>query len=100
VKRHCFCPRISVRRHGCGAQPLPPSPLCSIPFTTLSQPICRFAPAIQPMFYGLGLFARLYLTKGMLGRIADFVPTFVFLNIVVPVAFVNFITGRKVAWSQ
>jgi hypothetical protein len=51
------------------------------------------------MLYGLDLFARVYLTKGMLGRISDAAHTFAFLNIAAPVAFVNFITGRKVVWS-
>ncbi|MGA8216773.1 MAG: hypothetical protein WB799_24520, partial [Candidatus Sulfotelmatobacter sp.] len=66
----------------------------------LSQPLYRFALAIQLMFYGLGLFARLHLARGIFGRMADAAHTFVFLNIAALVAFVNFITGRKVIWSQ
>jgi cellulose synthase/poly-beta-1,6-N-acetylglucosamine synthase-like glycosyltransferase len=71
--------------------------ICSV---FLSQPIYRFALAMQLAFYGLSLFARLHLPKGMLGRTADAAHTFVFLNIAALVAFVNFVTGRKVVWGQ
>jgi hypothetical protein len=40
------------------------------------------------------------LARGILGRIADAAHTFVFLNVAALVAFVNFITGRKVVWGQ
>jgi biofilm PGA synthesis N-glycosyltransferase PgaC len=66
----------------------------------LPQPIYRVALVMQLFFYGLSLLARLHLARGILGRIADAAHTFVFLNVAALVAFMNFITGRKVVWGQ
>jgi poly-beta-1,6-N-acetyl-D-glucosamine synthase len=65
----------------------------------LSQPIYHFALAIQLIFYGMSLFASAHLAKGFFGRIADAAHTFLFLNAAALVAFVNFVTGRKVVWG-
>jgi hypothetical protein len=52
-------------------------------------------------FYGLGLvaLARL-LQRGPLARAADAAATFVLLNTAAVVAFANFVSGRKAAWSR
>jgi len=56
---------------------------------------------LQLAFYGLGLLAILRLLKaGLIGRAADAAGTFVLLNTAAVIAFANFVTGRKTAWSR
>lgn len=55
---------------------------------------------LQVVFYGLGCLAWFRLSKGLLGRLADVALTFVLLNTAAAVAFLNFVTGRKVVWSR
>lgn len=66
----------------------------------LPQPFYRIALALQVAFYGLSLIAMLKLAKGPLGRVADAACTFVVLNTAALVAFVRFVTGRRVAWVR
>jgi cellulose synthase/poly-beta-1,6-N-acetylglucosamine synthase-like glycosyltransferase len=66
----------------------------------LSQPFYRTALAFQLAFYGLSLVAMLKLAKGPVGRVADAANTFVVLNSAALVAFVKFVTGRRVAWVR
>jgi cellulose synthase/poly-beta-1,6-N-acetylglucosamine synthase-like glycosyltransferase len=66
----------------------------------LPQPIYRAALILQVAFYGLGLIAMTKLLKGPLARVADAASTFVILNSAAAVAFVKFITGRRVAWVR
>jgi biofilm PGA synthesis N-glycosyltransferase PgaC len=66
----------------------------------LPQPFYRIALALQLAFYGLSLIAALKLVKGPLGRAADAANTFVVLNSAAVVAFVKFVTGRRVAWVR
>lgn len=66
----------------------------------LRQPFYRVALALQLAFYGLSLIAMLKLAKGPLGRIADAAGTFVVLNSAALVAFVKFVTGRRVVWVR
>ena len=66
----------------------------------LPQPIYRFALTLQIFLYGLSLTAIGSLALGPLTRLADAAWTFVVLNTAALVAFTNFVTGRKVAWTR
>ena len=46
----------------------------------------------------MGLLALAQVKAGPLSRISDAAFTFVFLNTAAFVAFVNFVTGRKIVW--
>lgn len=67
----------------------------------LKAPLYRVALILQLAFYalGLGALARL-LKRGPAARAADAAATFVLLNTAAVVAFANFISGRKAAWSR
>lgn len=66
----------------------------------LSQPFYRAALVAQLAFYGLSLAALTGLRIGPLSRLADPARTFVVLNSAALIAFLNFVTGRKAAWSR
>jgi poly-beta-1,6-N-acetyl-D-glucosamine synthase len=66
----------------------------------LREPVYRIALISQLTFYGLGLLGMARLKRGLLARAADAAFTFVVLNTAAVVAFGNFVTGRKVAWSR
>ena len=68
----------------------------------LPEPFYRIALAVQLGFYGLSVIAmmKVKLVKGPLARVADAAGTFVVLNSAALVAFVKFITGRRVAWVR
>lgn len=66
----------------------------------LPGPVYRAALAIQIGFYALSVVAMTRLLKGPLARIADAARTFVVLNSAAAVAFVKFVTGRRVAWVR
>jgi poly-beta-1,6-N-acetyl-D-glucosamine synthase len=66
----------------------------------LPQPIYRAALLLQVAFYALGLIAMTKLLKGPLARVADAAGTFVVLNSAAAVAFIKFVTGRRVAWVR
>jgi len=66
----------------------------------LSQPLYRVALGLQLTFYALSVMAMMKRLPGPLGRVADAARTFVVLNSAAFVAFVKFVTGRKVAWSE
>src|SRR5258708_6622193 len=66
----------------------------------LPQPFYRAALATQIAFYGLSLAADAKLKIGPLSRLADSARTFLVLNSAAVVAFVNFVTGRKVSWGR
>ena len=65
----------------------------------LQQTLYRFALSLQIAFYVLGLLAVMKLAKGPLARVADPARTFIVLNTAALVAFVKFVSGRKVAWA-
>jgi biofilm PGA synthesis N-glycosyltransferase PgaC len=67
----------------------------------LKAPLYRVTLILQLAFYalGLGALARL-LKRGPAARAADAAATFVLLNTAAVVAFANFISGRKAAWSR
>jgi biofilm PGA synthesis N-glycosyltransferase PgaC len=61
----------------------------------------RTALILQLAFYGLGVLALCRLiTRGVLARIADAAGTFVLLNGAALVALVNFVAGRRAAWTR
>lgn len=64
------------------------------------QPIYRIAFILQLAFYALSIIAMTRLLKGPLARVADAARTFVVLNSAAAVAFVKFVTGRRVAWVR
>ncbi|MGB8985572.1 MAG: glycosyltransferase family 2 protein [Candidatus Sulfotelmatobacter sp.] len=67
----------------------------------LKAPFYRVALILQFAFYGLGVVALARLLKrGPLARAADAAATFVLLNTAAVVAFANFVSGRKAAWSR
>ena len=66
----------------------------------LTHPVYRFALVLQLFLYGMSLMAVSSLALGPLTRIADAALTFVLLNTAALVAFANFVTGRKVAWTR
>jgi poly-beta-1,6-N-acetyl-D-glucosamine synthase len=68
--------------------------------TTLPQAFYRTALVLQLAFYALSLVAMMKLARGRLAQVADAAGTFVVLNTAALVAFVNFVTGRRVAWVR
>ena len=68
-------------------------------FILMAQPFYKAACIAQLAFYGLSLLAMLHL-RGPLARLTDGSYTFVMLNAAAVVAFANFVTGRKAAWSR
>lgn len=67
----------------------------------LQRPFYRVALGLQLAFYALAAMALMRLPKGgAIARIADAAGTFVILNTAALVAFTNFVTGRKAAWSR
>ena len=54
----------------------------------------------QLAFYGLSVLAMAHLKMGPLNRASDAALTFVLLNTAAMVAFVRFISGRKVVWAR
>jgi biofilm PGA synthesis N-glycosyltransferase PgaC len=65
----------------------------------LRGPWYKAALIAQLAFYGLSLLAMLHV-RGPLSRLTDGAYTFVMLNAAALVAFANFVTGRKAAWSR
>jgi biofilm PGA synthesis N-glycosyltransferase PgaC len=65
----------------------------------LSEPFYRAVLAGQIVFYGLSVAGIAGLKAGPLSRLADAARTFVVLNAAAVVAFINFVSGRKVAWT-
>jgi hypothetical protein len=66
----------------------------------LRAPVYRVALALQAAFYGVCFLAIAQVKKGPLARIAGVVFTFVVLNTAAVVAFANFVSGRKAAWTR
>jgi biofilm PGA synthesis N-glycosyltransferase PgaC len=66
----------------------------------LRAPVYRVALALQAAFYGVSFLAIAQVKKGPLTRMADAVFTFVVLNTAAVVAFANFVSGRKAAWTR
>jgi len=56
--------------------------------------------AAQIVFYSMSGIAGAGLNIGPLSRVADAARTFVVLNSAAAVAFINFVSGRKVAWIR
>jgi cellulose synthase/poly-beta-1,6-N-acetylglucosamine synthase-like glycosyltransferase len=67
----------------------------------LRGPFYRLVLVLQLAFYALAVAALLRLPKpGVIARAADAAATFVVLNTAALVAFANFVSGRKPAWSR
>lgn len=66
----------------------------------LSPVFYRTIWVLQAIFYLLSLIAMTKLLRGRLARVADAACTFVVLNSAAVVAFVKFVTGRRVAWVR
>jgi biofilm PGA synthesis N-glycosyltransferase PgaC len=62
--------------------------------------IYRLALVLQLAFYGLSVWALVGPKRGPLARVADAAFTLVLLNTAAVVAFVKFVTGRKVVWAR
>lgn len=63
-------------------------------------PVYRAALVLQIAFYALSLIAMTRVLKGPLARVGDAARTFVVLNSAAAVAFIKFVTGRRVAWVR
>ena len=55
---------------------------------------------LQVVFYGLSLVGMTRIKTGLFSRLGDAAYTFVVLNLAALVAFANFVTKRRVAWSR
>ncbi|MGC2196833.1 MAG: glycosyltransferase family 2 protein [Terriglobales bacterium] len=66
----------------------------------LPQTFYRSAFLLQLAFYGLSLVGMARVKMGPVARAGDAAFTFVVLNTAAVVAFANFITGRKAAWTR
>jgi len=66
----------------------------------LSTPSYRIGLVLQLAFYGLSALAAVRLVGGPIARMADAAFVFMMLNLAAAVAFANFVTGRKVAWTR
>ncbi len=66
----------------------------------LGQPFYRILLLLQLAFYGLSVLPMMRLKLGRMAGAADAAFTFVVLNTAAMVAFVNFVTGRRTAWSR
>lgn len=66
----------------------------------LPEPIYRLALISQMLLFALSLMAFSSMAMGPFTRVADAALTFVVLNTAALVAFANFVTGRKVAWTR
>lgn len=63
-------------------------------------PLYRALLVLQLAFYALSLLGMARVKMGPAARAADAAFTFVVLNTAAMVAFANFVTGRKVAWTR
>ena len=66
----------------------------------LPQPFYRALLLMQIGFYLLSLLAMARMKMGPVSRLADAAFTFVVLNSAAVVAFANFVSGRKAAWTR
>jgi biofilm PGA synthesis N-glycosyltransferase PgaC len=66
----------------------------------LPQPFYRGAFGLQLGFYALSLVGMARMKVGPITRAGDAAFTFVVLNTAAVVAFANFVTGRKAAWTR
>jgi len=72
--------------------------LCGSVF--LPGPFFRIALAAQMIFYALSLVGMAGIKSGLFYRLGDAAYTFVLLNTAALVAFANFVSGRKAAWTR
>jgi poly-beta-1,6-N-acetyl-D-glucosamine synthase len=81
----------------------------AVPFALIVALVsCAFLPGIfyrvclilQVILYALSLLAAGHFKLGFLTRVSDAALTFVLLNTAAVVAFANYVTGKKVAWTR
>jgi cellulose synthase/poly-beta-1,6-N-acetylglucosamine synthase-like glycosyltransferase len=65
----------------------------------IPEPLYRIAALLQLSFYALSLVGFAHVGRGPLRRLCDAALTFVVLNMAAVVAFKNFVTRRRIAWS-
>jgi cellulose synthase/poly-beta-1,6-N-acetylglucosamine synthase-like glycosyltransferase len=66
----------------------------------LTGPFYRAVLLLQLVFYALSLVGMVRMKTGLFSRLGDAAYTFVVLNTAAIVAFANFVTGRKTAWTR
>jgi cellulose synthase/poly-beta-1,6-N-acetylglucosamine synthase-like glycosyltransferase len=66
----------------------------------LPGPFYRTVLVLQVVFYALSLVGLTRIKTGLFSRLGDAAYTFVVLNTAAIVAFANFVTGRKTAWTR
>jgi poly-beta-1,6-N-acetyl-D-glucosamine synthase len=66
----------------------------------IPRPFYRVLFAAQLFFYAASLLGLSRTKIGLLRRVGDAALTFVLLNSAAAVAFVNFVTGKRVAWTR
>ena len=66
----------------------------------LPQAFYRMAFLLQLAFYASSLLGKFGIRLGPLARVGDAAFTFVVLNMAAAVAFANFVTGRRAAWTR
>jgi len=66
----------------------------------LAHPFYRVVLVLQLAFYALSLAGIAGIKLGPVARVGDAAFTFLVLNTAALVAFANFVTGRKVAWTR
>ncbi|MBO0910813.1 MAG: glycosyltransferase family 2 protein [Acidobacteria bacterium] len=64
------------------------------------EPLYRAALLLQMIFYLLSGIAKTKLAMGPVARMADAARTFVILNSAATLAFLNFVTGRRISWGK
>jgi len=66
----------------------------------LQGPFYRTTLVLQLMFYAMSLVGMAQMKTGLFSRLGDAAYTFVVLNMAAIVAFANFVSGRKTAWTR
>ena len=74
--------------------------ICLCSSALLPGPFYRTVFAIQLAFYALSFVGMAHMKTGLFSRLGDAAHTFVVLNTAALVAFANFVSGRKAAWTR
>lgn len=73
---------------------------CLVSSAFLPGPFYRAVLVVQLVFYALSLLGMARIKSGLFSRMGDAAYTFVVLNTAAIVAFANFVTGRRTAWTR
>jgi biofilm PGA synthesis N-glycosyltransferase PgaC len=74
--------------------------ICLCSSALLPGPFYRTVLAVQVAFYALSFVGMAHMKTGLFSRLGDAAHTFVVLNTAALVAFANFVSGRKAAWTR